>query len=87
MLHEQPTRNSATRLFRGEPVLTWTLRRLAPSNRSASRRDPLLDDQAAMPRASSRKKAARRFTRKASARELPTLERRGGRATLDGRLA
>ena len=29
MLHEGPERNSATRLFRGEPVLRWTLRRLA----------------------------------------------------------
>ncbi|HZL36213.1 MAG TPA: SPASM domain-containing protein [Tepidisphaeraceae bacterium] len=29
MLHESPAANSATRLFRGEPVLRWTLRRIA----------------------------------------------------------
>ncbi len=28
MLHEGPERNSATRLFRSQPVLRWTLRRL-----------------------------------------------------------
>ena len=31
LLHESAHRNSATRLFRGEPVLTWTLRRLQRS--------------------------------------------------------
>ncbi|HEY8666502.1 MAG TPA: hypothetical protein VIL86_07555, partial [Tepidisphaeraceae bacterium] len=29
MLHEMPGRDSASRLFRGEPVLSWTLERLA----------------------------------------------------------
>src|ERR1700678_4008927 len=29
MLHEGPQRNSATRLFRGDPVLRWTLKRVA----------------------------------------------------------
>jgi hypothetical protein len=33
MLHERPDRNSATRLFRGEPVLSWTLARLVQSQR------------------------------------------------------
>jgi hypothetical protein len=33
MLHEGPERNSATRLFRGDPVLRWTLRRLARAKR------------------------------------------------------
>src|SRR5438132_1523518 len=28
MIHEAAEQNSATRLFRGEPVLAWTLRRL-----------------------------------------------------------
>lgn len=36
MLHEGPRRNSATRLFRGEPVLHWTLRRLARSTKLGS---------------------------------------------------
>jgi MoaA/NifB/PqqE/SkfB family radical SAM enzyme len=31
MLHERADRNSATRLFRGEPVLSWTLSRLVQS--------------------------------------------------------
>ena len=35
MIHEPPARNSATRLFRGEPVLAWTLRRLERSARLA----------------------------------------------------
>jgi hypothetical protein len=30
MLHESPHANSATRRFRDEPVLTWTLKRLSP---------------------------------------------------------
>jgi hypothetical protein len=33
MLHERADRNSATRLFRGEPVLSWTLSRLVQSQR------------------------------------------------------
>ena len=33
MIHEAAENNSATRLFRGEPVLAWTLRRLERSNR------------------------------------------------------
>ncbi|MEO6436944.1 MAG: hypothetical protein ABIP55_14455 [Tepidisphaeraceae bacterium] len=33
MIHEGPDPNSATRLFRGEPVLAWTLRRLERSAR------------------------------------------------------
>jgi radical SAM protein with 4Fe4S-binding SPASM domain len=36
MLHESRERNSATRLFRGEPVLRWTLKRLALASRVAS---------------------------------------------------
>ena len=36
MLHEAPDRNSATRLFRGDPVLRWTLKRLARAKRVAS---------------------------------------------------
>lgn len=37
MLHEgPPSRNSAARLFRGRPVLTWTLQRLAQSRRLAN---------------------------------------------------
>lgn len=35
MIHETPQRNSATRLFRGEPVLAWTLRRLERCERLA----------------------------------------------------
>ncbi|HYO08528.1 MAG TPA: hypothetical protein VER17_06110 [Tepidisphaeraceae bacterium] len=35
MIHESDQRNSATRLFRGEPVLAWTLRRLERSARLA----------------------------------------------------
>jgi hypothetical protein len=35
MIHEGPSPNSATRLFRGEPVLAWTLRRLQRSTRLA----------------------------------------------------
>ena len=33
MIHETPLNSSATRLFRGEPVLAWTLRRLERSNK------------------------------------------------------
>src|SRR5688572_21248061 len=33
MLHEPAVRNSATRLFRGEPVLRWTLDRLNRASR------------------------------------------------------
>ena len=33
MIHEAPQGNSATRLFRGEPVLAWTLKRLERSAR------------------------------------------------------
>lgn len=36
MLHEGPARHSAARLFRGEPVLRWTLKRLARATRIAS---------------------------------------------------
>jgi hypothetical protein len=35
MIHEGPDQNSATRLFRGEPVLAWTLRRLEASTQLA----------------------------------------------------
>ena len=35
MIHEGPSLNSASRLFRGEPVLAWTLRRLERSARLA----------------------------------------------------
>src|SRR5256885_2208251 len=35
MIHESEERNSATRLFRAEPVLAWTLRRLERSDRLA----------------------------------------------------
>jgi hypothetical protein len=35
MIHESADSNSATRLFRGEPVLAWTLRRLERSARLA----------------------------------------------------
>src|SRR4051812_21189007 len=35
MLHEAADLNSATRLFRGEPVLAWTLRRLEDVKRLA----------------------------------------------------
>ena len=35
MIHEGAEQNSATRLFRGEPVLAWTLRRLERSARLA----------------------------------------------------
>ena len=35
MIHESEERNSATRLFRGEPVLAWTLRRLERSSQLA----------------------------------------------------
>ena len=33
MLHESADRNSATRAFRGAPVLAWTLKRLASADR------------------------------------------------------
>jgi len=36
LLHEPAERNSATRLFRGEPVLSWTLSRLARARRLGS---------------------------------------------------
>lgn len=36
MLHESAASSSATRLFRGEPVLRWTLKRLARSKRLSS---------------------------------------------------
>src|SRR5690349_3314410 len=36
MIHESPQRNSATRLFRGDPVMAWTLRRLTRAQRIAS---------------------------------------------------
>ncbi len=36
MIHESPLRNSATRLFRGEPVLAWTLRRLSRARKISS---------------------------------------------------
>jgi hypothetical protein len=36
MLHESEDRNSATRRFRGAPVLAWTLRRLARAERVGS---------------------------------------------------
>lgn len=36
MLHESREQNSATRLFRGEPVLRWTLRRLAQAKQVRS---------------------------------------------------
>jgi radical SAM protein with 4Fe4S-binding SPASM domain len=36
MIHESPLRNSATRLFRGEPVISWTLRRVARAERISS---------------------------------------------------
>lgn len=36
LLHEAPAANSATRLFRAEPVLRWTLRRLARAKSIAS---------------------------------------------------
>jgi radical SAM protein with 4Fe4S-binding SPASM domain len=36
MLHEGPQRNSATRLFRGDPVLRWTLKRVARASRVRS---------------------------------------------------
>src|SRR4051812_198902 len=35
MIHEGDCDNSATRLFRGEPVLAWTLRRLERSEKLA----------------------------------------------------
>lgn len=36
LLHESPLRNSATRFFREEPVLRWTLRRLARAKKISS---------------------------------------------------
>jgi hypothetical protein len=45
MLHE-PTEGSATRLFRGQPVLRWTLQRLARSKRVTSTAILCWDDQA-----------------------------------------
>lgn len=36
MIHEPRLRNSATRLFRGEPVLAWTLRRLCRAQKISS---------------------------------------------------
>jgi len=36
MLHESAASSSATRLFRGEPVLRWTFKRLARSKRLSS---------------------------------------------------
>src|SRR5271167_366228 len=36
LLHEGPVRHSATRLFRGEPVLNWTLHRAAMASKLAS---------------------------------------------------
>jgi radical SAM protein with 4Fe4S-binding SPASM domain len=36
MIHESAQRNSATRLFRGEPVIAWTLRRIARAQKISS---------------------------------------------------
>jgi radical SAM protein with 4Fe4S-binding SPASM domain len=46
MLHEPPV-GSATRLFRGQPVLRWTLQRLARSHQVTSTAILCWDDQAA----------------------------------------
>jgi radical SAM protein with 4Fe4S-binding SPASM domain len=45
MLHEPADRNSATRLFRGRPVLRWTLDRLQRSQRVTSTAILCWDDQ------------------------------------------
>jgi hypothetical protein len=47
MIHEAPSHNSATRLFRGEPVLAWTLRRLERSSALAHMVVICWEDQAA----------------------------------------
>lgn len=47
MLHEPAAKNSATRLFRGEPVLMWTLRRLGGSARRLPAVVLCWDDQSA----------------------------------------
>jgi hypothetical protein len=47
MLHEPPGLNSATRLFRGRPVLRWTLERLSRSERLSSAAILCWDDQVA----------------------------------------
>ena len=47
MIHEAPSHNSATRLFRGEPVLAWTLRRLERSAELAHMVVICWEDQAA----------------------------------------
>ncbi|MGB7158705.1 MAG: SPASM domain-containing protein [Tepidisphaeraceae bacterium] len=36
MIHESPLRHSGTRLFRGEPVIAWTLKRLARAQQISS---------------------------------------------------
>jgi hypothetical protein len=46
MLHESPTVNSARRCFRSEPVLWWTLKRLAASRRLSHVAVVCWDDQA-----------------------------------------
>lgn len=47
MIHEGAEQNSATRLFRGEPVLAWTLRRLERSTRLAHMMVVCWEDQVA----------------------------------------
>jgi MoaA/NifB/PqqE/SkfB family radical SAM enzyme/2-C-methyl-D-erythritol 4-phosphate cytidylyltransferase len=46
MLHESADANSATRRFRGQPVLDWTLRRLAAAGRVTTSVVMCWDDQA-----------------------------------------
>src|SRR5579871_3403767 len=46
LLHESAQSNSATRLFRDEPVLRWTLKRLAASQRLKSIKILCWDEQA-----------------------------------------
>lgn len=45
MLHEPAERNSATRMFRGEPVLSWTLNRLSRAQRLGSMAIVCWEDQ------------------------------------------
>jgi hypothetical protein len=64
MLHETADANSATRKFRGEPVLAWTLRRMARSEAIGAATVLCWDDQAEAARAAGAKvdsRGARQF--------------------------
>jgi hypothetical protein len=84
MLHEPPARNSATRLFRGRPVLGWTLERLARCREVASAAVMCWADQAAAGGTAARAAGARVIV-KGPREALPQVEAvSGARRWADG---